>query len=497
MTRSEGIQLPDDPEDAVRIQVLILKQVREIKSDEKIVSYLNNKSYVTQLFGSRADCIDASASTYSGVRNRYGMDRKPVRNAIRRIQHILYRNGILLNTLSDAGYTAGQAIPKGRKLSDHLRYRALINWSELLLEQVTDGISFNRSGETYNVREIIAAVANMALEENTEKSHNLAQLKYQDGIITTGQIRNIIYKNISKEGFLESKQELERIGAELHNNLFEFAAGEVGFFSEPIDIAIDPTWVSIEKKLDRKKVPGAMGNIQLEGDKGFKFATGVSFTPLSRFSLGVSLVTDKSTLSNIFGRMMLVLEEFADIGWILADREFDDPESIELARTKAGNTWIIRLRHHKKIIDKKEYRQLKKDGEAIVSIGDIKVNVFWKDISGSKFDGIFQKDDDDKLILMSGLPINETNISQLSSIYSNRWSAETHIRQLKHDFASQIPGKYAFDYLFFLNISSIFYNMYKIINQSLSPVYGLPLRPKYHEVLWGLVHSTFRCRCSL
>lgn len=492
----EGVKLPGDPKDAARAKCLMLKQVRGIKSDEKVVSYLNDKSYLTQLFGARADCIDASASTYSGVRDQYEMDRQAVRNAVHRIQHMLYRNGALQNTLSDAGYIPGQAIPQGQKIPPQLRDQALINWSDLLLEQLTDGISFGRFRKKYSVREIIASVANIAIEKNTEKRQNLARLRYNDDIITIGQIRNIIYENIAQKNFLTSKQNLEHITTELHRNLFKFASEELGFFSQPLDIAIDPTWISLEKELDPNKVSGAMGNIQLEGDSGYKFATGVSFRPMSRFSLGVSLVTDKSALADIYRRMILMLEEFTNIGWILADREFDDPETIEFARSKSKNTWIIRLRDHKKVIDKKEYENLKNNGKDNISIGDIEVNTFYKQIQDQDLNRVLTKpDDDNKLILMSGQPLNETNITNIIRKYSKRWSAETYIRQLKHDFSPQIPGRYAFDYLFFLNISSIFYNINKIINQSLSPMYGLPLRPRSYEVLAALVRSTFQSRC--
>ena len=492
----EGIQLPSDLETAARAQCLILKQVRGFESDEKIVSYLKDKSYVTQLFGAGVDCIDVSPSTYTNVRDSY-VDKQSVQNAIRRLNHMLYRNGIPLNELSDAGYTVGKSIPLGEKLPNQLRYQALVNWCNLLLEQLTDGISFHRDGEKYSVREIIAAIANLTLEKNKNKTkrRNIANLAYKDDHVTLGQIREIIYNNIGQENFLATKQELEHISTEMHRNLFQFAADELGFFSKPLDIAIDPTWYSIEKLLDHEKVSGAMGNIELEGESGFQFATAVSFGPMSRFSLGVNLVTDKSTLTDIYRRMILVMNEFTNIGWILADREFDDPETIEFARSEVGDTWIIRLRDHKKVIDQKEYESLKENGKERVSIGDIQANTFYKDISNSDFDWVFQKPEDDKLILMSGKSLTDENISHLSKIYPKRWSAETHIRQLKHDFSPQIPGRYAFDYLFFLNIASIFYNIHKIINQSLSPTYGLPLRPKYYEVLWGLSHSTFRSRC--
>jgi len=492
----EGVQLPDDKKDAARVKTLILKQVRGLKSDEKILNYLRDKQYLNQLFGSMANSIDVSASTYSAVRDQYGMDRRSVRNAIRRLRHMLYRNGVRLEQPPTAGYNIGQAIPMGMKLSDQLRSRALINWCDLLLEHLTTGISFGRSGFKYSVREIIAAIANITIEKNTRKKQRLARLEYRDNIITLGQIHNIINKNITKDNFLRSKQELEHIATELHRNLFKFAADELGFFSDSLDIAIDPTVISLEEYMDYEEVPGAMGDVPAEGDGVFKFATGVSFSPMSRFSMGVNLVTDKSELTNIYRRMMLVLEEFTNIGWILADREFDHPEAIELARTKAVDTWIIRLRKHHNLIDKKEYRKLKENGKATLSFGNLDFNAFWTDISNSDFSWVFQSEEqDDELILMSGQPLNETNISQLNKIYPKRWSAESHIRQLKNEFLPEIPGEYAFDYLFFLNIASIFYNIHKIIGQSVSPTYGLPLQPTYYETLWGIVNSTFQCRC--
>jgi len=492
--RQEGFQLPDETKDAARMKALIFKQVRGFSSDKKMADYLVSKPYFAQLFDCRSDCIDVSSTTYTKIRDKYELCSQSVRNSICRLQHILFRNGIL-DTLSDDQNIVGRAIPLGKTLPNHLRSRALINWGELLLEQLVEDISFGRVGETYSIREIIAAVANITLDQSLEKSYNLAQLKYKNNIISHDQIRNIIYENISEENFLSSKQEIESIAMELHRNLFKFAANEVGFFSKPLDIAIDPTWISIEEKMDYNKVPGAMGNIKLEADGGFQFATGVSFTPKSKFSLGVSLVTDKSTLAKVYRRMLLALDEFADVGWILADREFDNPESIELARTRAGKTWIIRLRDHKEIVDNIEYRKLKKEGKAMISVGDIQVNAFWRDISTSDYDWVFE-DDDENLILMSGLPLDDANISYLAGKYPKRWSAETHIRQLKHSFSPQITNKYAFDHLFFLNISSIFYNIWKMINQSLSPTYGLPLQPRYYEVLWALAHSTFQCRCQ-
>ena len=234
-----------------------------------------------------------------------------------------------------------------------------------------------------------------------------------------------------------------------------------------------------------------MGNIN--GNAGLCFATGASYTPQSRFSFGIKLITDKSKLPAAFRRMLRLIETFTEIGWILADREFDGTPTIELFRHAAEDTWIIRLRKNTNLLDAAEKLELRKEGKATISYGNTEMNGFWKETEKSDFAYSFGQQDSE-FILISGQPLDDTTIRYLSKIYSNRWTAETHIRQLKHSFSPQTSGRNVLNHLFYFNISSIFYNIYKIINQSLSPVYGFPLRPRYHEVLWALTHSTFRCR---
>lgn len=492
----EGLKLPDDPMVAARVQALMLKQIREFTSTSELIRYLQKNPSTAELFGFDTNRGIPSESTFSNVRHKFRMERRSVQASNQRVQHTLFRNGVPPDFLG-INLVAGQAIPQDSKLPSQLRYQCLINWSELLLQELTDGISFNRAENSkYTSREIIAAVAAMALHENFDKGYQLAQLKFQEDIITPTRLNQIITQNIGHEGFHRSKEAIEALGMELHENILQFAADEVGFFSTPLDIAYDPTWISLDEGVDPTNINGAMGNITLEGDGGFCFATGVSFTPMERFSLGVQLVTDKSTLPDALRQMLLMMGEFADIGWVLADREFDNPETIEVMRLVAGDTWIIRLKKHNDLISDQEYRQLQSDGKAVVSFGGTDVNAFWKDISESKFNWVFDQSDDD-FIVLSGMPLEETRITELSRKYSSRWAAETHIREMKHSFSPKNQKMFALKHLFTLNLSSVFYNMCKIINQSLSPRYGLPLRPKYYEVLSAIAASTFSPRSRL
>lgn len=488
----EGIELPDNSIRANRVRALIFKRVRGIKHISGLMAYLEEHSGTTELFepGIRCNGDLISSSTFSRVRNDFGIDRQPIKNTIRRLRHTLFRNGIIVESLTNMGYIPGQVIPKYSNIPVPVRTQALLNWAELLLQQLTDEISLGRADNSqYSTREIIATLAMMALHENFDKGQRLAQLQYQDDIITPSQIHQIIQRNVGHEKFYVAKQEIEALGTDLNRNLLEFASDELGFFSKPIDIAFDPTWISLNKDTNPESVPGAMGNIKLRGDSGFCFATGVSFTPLSRFSLGVHLITDKSTLPNAFRQQLQLIKEFSELGWFVADREFDNPETIELFRHEAGEKWIIRLRKHDDIIGD-EYVQLKKDGKAVISFGGTQAHAFWRESTESNFDLVFGTEDDE-FIFLSGQPLDETNASEIASKYSKRWAVETYIREIKNDFAPQIDGRSALDHLFFFNIASVFYNIYKIINQSLSPLYGLPLQPKYYEVLLAIADSTF------
>jgi hypothetical protein len=485
----EGLELPEDSVELSRVQALILQQIRAIKSTEDLFSYLKENDGTRQLFGFDSGCTGLSPSTLSRTRNEFEMDRQPVQNSIRQIEHILFRNGILENI--DTRYNQDQPIPQDSNLSNHLRYVALLNWCDLLLDQLTKGISFGRaSNASYTIRQIVASLAIMTYCGNLDRGWHSGQLTYQEEIITPTQIHNIIKKNIGMEGdFYQSKERIELVCKEMHDNLFEFASADLDLLSEPVNIAFDPTWVSM--KDHHKTIPGAMGNVELEDNGGFCFLTGIGFSSTSRISLPISLVSDKKKYPQGLRKLLQQIENFADIGWIIADREFDNPAIIEVCRTDVVDTWAIRVRNNHKLIDMEEYNTLQKEGHGVVSFGGTEINAYWKDISDSEWEYGFGDEDDD-LFILSGKSSDETSVSNITSRYGDRWSVETLIRQLKHNFAPDIFEKSGLFQLFSFNISSIFYNMCQFINHSLSPRLGLPLQIKTYELLLGIAESTFQ-----
>lgn len=484
----EDLELPDDPTHEARVRSLILKQVRGIKSTKKLIEYLKNNPSTSKLFGFESNNIKLSTSTLSRVRQGF-LETEAAKCSIDRIQRALYRNGILFEKLSKV-YNSTQAIPQDTKLASHLRYQSLINWCNLLLQVMTKNISFDRSSNiTHSVRQVIASLAVRALGKSKNQSMRLGRLGYKDDIMTSTRINQMISENICQRNFFRSKEKIETIGHDMNRNLLKFADEELSFFESPVDVAFDSTWISLDDT-EPEEISGAMGNVELEGDGGIQFVTGVTTTPMSRFALGAKLSTDKSKLPQFVRELLVLLGKVSDIGWLLADREFDNPESVELFRYWAEDDWIIRLRKNKNLISDDEQTELKKNGKSPVEFGGTNVNAFG-DPMPKKETNRLQTGDDGSFIVLSGKPLDEISPSKLSKKYSKRWGVETGIRQLKHDFSYTQTNMDALENLFMLNLSSAFYNIWKIISQSLSPLFGLPLQPKYYEVLKAIADSTF------
>jgi hypothetical protein len=212
-----------------------------------------------------------------------------------------------------------------------------------------------------------------------------------------------------------------------------------------------------------------------------QFAIIGSYTPMARLSLGVGLVTDKEGSVDNFIRQFRVLSEYTSFSQFRADSEFTMRDAIEAARSAVGKRWIIRAKNTGNV--KKFKRTLTPDepkSKRDIKIKDTYTNIFAHPTKGNKH-----------MILLSDLsPQNHTPADMYSS-YLERWNIEIIIRQLKHDLLPKMKSSSRYVWLFLLNVSSIFYNMYKIANQAVSPKYGLPLRPTHYEVLRGIIEAEF------
>ena len=98
--------------------------------------------------------------------------------------------------------------------------------------------------------------------------------------------------------------------------------------------------------------------------------------------------------------------------------------------------------------------------------------------------------DGDHYVFLTDMPPGEITPSELREIYDGRWGVETFFNQHRHlcrpDTNSPDPQV---RYLL-ANIGSIFYNIYSLINRTLSPDLGIPLSVKPNEVLLSIALAT-------
>ena len=484
----EGVDVPDDSILAARVRALIFAEARG-KYRTDLLDYLGEHVETAQSLGFKTNAQIGGESTLSRTANDWGLTQQPVQNAITRIQHMLSRNGILPGPGADTEYTVNQPIPCDSQLPAGLRCQGLVNYSDLIFRQLSD-ISLGRgSGVTYTPREIIAGLAQMAIHDNPRKGRQLAQWQYKTDIITIERIQQIVSDNFYRNNILLGKRGIEKLDKKLHQAIFSFA-DDIGLFRRPIDIALDPTWVPIDS--DVATTPGAIANPTISGDTegGFTYPMAVSFSPIA-LSLGVKYVTDKSQYPNAFRQLLSRLKQFCDVGWVIADREFDSANMVSLLREVAGQKWIIRVREHHEVITNDVVQSLKQTGKAQVTIGKHNVNVFASDYTAPNH---FDLEENENIIILSDMPIGETEPSSLVDIYLKRWWVETYIRQIKHDFSPKMNRDFAPIHQFLFTNASTFYNIWAIINQSVSPMYGLPLQPRYYDVLQGIIQSTYTNR---
>lgn len=486
----EGVSLPDDPILARRVKALILRQARGMQYRTDLLDYLNQHPKTARSLGFETtdDTRIVSESTLSRSAGEWGMDEQPAQNAIRRLRHILFRNGILPDQFAQIGFATDKAIPHSSQLPDQLRCQGLVNYADLLLREIA-GISLNRdSGIKYSSREVIATVAQIALHDNPSKARQLSQWHYESDIPTFQRIQQIVSEEFYRDNILLGKSRTETLDKKLHEAMFR-SAENIGMFKSPIDIALDPTWVPVADNVD--DTPGAIRNptISKHADGGFTYPMAVAYDPIS-LSLGVRYVPEKSQYPNAFRKLLSQINDFGEIGWILADREFDSADMISLLRSAAGKKWTIRLREHHDVLTQPVRQSLDETGKAQVVIGDHTVNVFSKDYT-AKHPNI---DDSGNMILLSDMPITDIDLSEIVGKYIKRWTVETYIRQIKHDLSPKTNLENAILNQFIFTIASTFYNIWALINQSVSPVYGLPLHAQYYDVLKAIVQSTFSRR---
>jgi len=486
---AEDINLPDNSVDKRRLQITVL-------SDIRAASYDTLRDQLRGELQSQFDWAQIpSEPTLSRVRNGNEFISGESLDALTtRVRHALFRNGFH-STITDLPYEddtvakpTDAAYPRNTDIPSRLRCQAIINWCDWLLEAILQDVSFNRGpNASLSVRTIIASYALGALHSSMSEGVQIGELQYRSSLPSSRRLTQIIDNIVTipedeKEEERQKAQQVLGLSERLHLNFLELA-DEVQYFSSDVHGAVDDTWTPVEDR--ERNEPLTVDNLYEPGETNSLYPVAMGFSQNTHVSLGFGLVEHKTHRNQEYEGRLLNFGPYGDFGWLLADREKTEGDVINLFRSSAEN-WIIRAKRTDNV---KAFIKTLSDGQSgkgSITIAGREVSIF----------AYWDADTDSHKYYISSASTDEHAPSDIHDIYSQRWAIESFIRQVKHDLNPENKSSSSVFDLFAFNLASIFYNIWKLIDQTLSPEFGVPLDVRYYEVLWCIAAATFDSRPS-
>lgn len=443
----------------------------------------------------------------SEIRSRLGFERPPSQSTIARkvnklkkeddwaavkraaIQgvHAVMQRGIPLpQTVADSHGLDIPPVIDETLVDEGTRREAIRNWVRLIFDTVLDEITFRRGQNSqYSVQQIVAVIAQAVLINGVESGPAMARWDYDNTEIPTAA-------HVSR---LLAETDRSEIQIMFTDATIEFIslAQSLGFFGEEYNLACDPTWVTwwgansdLVAKLIKNPSECASG-------QGWCFSTVAVTETDARFAIGIDIAENKKERVAQFRRLLRPLVPEDNIGRIHIDREFYSAKAIRMCRAMTGNNWVIRAKRPnegkiQEVIDSTPPGS--PNYQTNIGFGnlDIKPNLFVHPVPKT-----LQKEYQmgEHVSFLSDLSTDEYSTADIFNSYRSRWSIETTVRQLKHNFTPQSTSPNPNTRLFLFQISLLFYNMHVLINQAPSPKYALRLTVPYYEVLKAIVDVTF------
>lgn len=415
--------------------------------------------------------------------------RDVICNAARRAVYAAERAGVLIPYAARNAH--GLALPAEidePTVPDQTRRKAVQNWVEYLLPRFIDSLSFNRSeNTTYTVRELVATVAMAALGNGVESTRTFGGWFVDESDIPTASYMTRLLGRFTHNEIIE-------MFTPVYLDTIDVAA-ELGFFDEPYDIALDPTWVAYSGE----KTPSDDGSTLINNPKtgetgiGWCFPVATVMNLDARFTLGVDLTTSsKDTRTDQFRRMLRVVDQEASVGRIHIDREFYSGDAVRMCRAIAGEEWVIRVRRQSDgaVAEKIESTPV---GESKcyedVSFSDVTpdVNVYVHAIP----EELQERNDRTHMAFITDLTAETASLPGIYYQYRKRWSVEVFLRQAKHQYLPETETSDGTHRLLLFNIAAVLYNIHTVINRAPSPEYALRVNASYYDVLLAVVMTTF------
>ena len=488
----EDTSFADLPVEPRHVKAVMLLDSWGANSRREIVEHLDEHEDITTRIG-----YDTAPSNSTVARAATALEavghRDTIRAAATRSVHAVKRAGVQLPDGVATAYGLGvPPIIDEALIEPATRRAALRNWASTVLDEVLAPITFDRAENTrFSVREIIAAIAQAALVNGGVRAGPaIAEWYYDESDIPPANrvstlLAGLTRDDIGKMFTLATERFLDMVG-------------ELGFFDEERDIACDPTWVTWwgEDDSDDPNSKLLRNPEECESGCGWCFST-VSLTDIdARFAVGIDIAGDKTERSAQFRRLMRPIKQRDSVGRVHIDREFFSAPAVRTCRAIADDNWVIRAKQLSdgevaEIIDATPVDEPR--FQPNVKFGGLSVspNLYVHPVP-EELQARYQMAP--QIAFLTDLSPEDCDMADLFETYQYRWSAETYIRQLKHDYTPNSQSPNHNTRLFLFHLGTLLYNIHTLINRAMSPQYALRLDATYYDVLLGVVDSTFTRR---
>lgn len=459
----ENIDLNLDESRCRRLKALIFARARQMNSHDELSEYLRN-SQITDHLGFRKI---PDGSTFYRAESRLVSNPSAIENAGTRIAHAAFRNGYDVPHLSIEA-RKNPAIPYDPAFPQ--RQYALAQWGEIFLSEFIPSKPFFRSSNTrYSASTIIGTLALSAYTQELNKGPPLARL-FGGRIPNTRTISDMIANTTASE--------IAETVHDSHVQSIEYAS-ECDLFSRPQKVAVDGTWKPVGRYVTSENIPNAtISNQYIADQPSWHFTAATTVNDHSRFSAGISLVEEKNNRADHFLRTLRPLAENCSIEWIIADSEFTEGRVARVFEDISDDKWMIRSKEVRGEVE--EFMKSVDQSESAVTtkekLGDYR----------RRLQMIAYPVTEGHHTYLTNMAANENSPSELKVIYDLRWGIETFFRKIKHDLLAQTKSRKPNVHLFLWNLASLFYNCYKLADQTLTPQFGIPLDLSAHEILLGI-----------
>jgi hypothetical protein len=291
----------------------------------------------------------------------------------------------------------------------------------------------------------------------------------------------------------------------MYQELLEYVL-DSGVVSEPVTVAYD--LVNIQN-FGRD----VLDDTFLTADGRWRFAS-LSFTDTDlEFAFGLRLLKSEAQRTRVLKNFLRSLTSMVDVKLFLADRGFDGVSDIEACRAFVPQRWAIHAQDESgKSSSSTDYTRLLEeielDGTTVIPdagfeelhpptqlLGysgvstDEESSETDKESSETDKETSSQELSDSVRAFWSDIPLpdnqhaREQRITNLNFQYNQRAKIETQFRLTKNRFDVATNSANPAHKLFYYNISTLFYNLYKIVDTVPSPKRGVEFDPTQLEVL--------------